>query len=55
MKGATFTELEVTQLDDGRWLAQCVVDGVPFFVDRLFTPLWVWLSGSAYGGIWLSL
>jgi len=25
-KGATYTALEVTQLADGRWLAQCVVD-----------------------------
>ncbi|HSS65847.1 MAG TPA: archease [Gammaproteobacteria bacterium] len=25
-KGATYTELCVRQLDDGRWLAQCVVD-----------------------------
>ena len=25
-KGATYTELSVRQLDDGRWLAQCVVD-----------------------------
>lgn len=26
VKGATYTELRVTQLDDGSWLAQCVVD-----------------------------
>jgi SHS2 domain-containing protein len=26
IKGATFTELSVRQLTDGRWLAQCVVD-----------------------------
>jgi len=26
VKGATFTELKVTQTDDGRWLAQCVLD-----------------------------
>ena len=26
VKGATFSELEVTQLPDGTWLAQCVVD-----------------------------
>ncbi len=26
IKGATFTELAVRQLDDGLWLAQCVVD-----------------------------
>jgi SHS2 domain-containing protein len=26
VKGATYTELSVRQLDDGRWLAQCVVD-----------------------------
>jgi SHS2 domain-containing protein len=26
IKGATYTELRVKQLDDGRWLAQCVVD-----------------------------
>jgi SHS2 domain-containing protein len=26
VKGATFTELRVAQLDDGSWLAQCVVD-----------------------------
>jgi tRNA nucleotidyltransferase (CCA-adding enzyme) len=25
-KGATYTELSVRRLDDGRWLAQCVVD-----------------------------
>jgi SHS2 domain-containing protein len=25
-KGATFTELAVRQLDDGAWIAQCVVD-----------------------------
>lgn len=25
-KGATFTELEVAHLPDGRWVAQCVVD-----------------------------
>lgn len=25
-KGATYTALEVTQLADGRWLAQCVID-----------------------------
>ena len=25
-KGATFTELAVRQLDDGSWIAQCVVD-----------------------------
>ena len=25
-KGATFTELKVTQIEDGRWLAQCVID-----------------------------
>ncbi len=25
-KGATYTELCVRRLDDGRWLAQCVVD-----------------------------
>lgn len=26
IKGATYTELAVKQLDDGSWLAQCVVD-----------------------------
>jgi SHS2 domain-containing protein len=26
LKGATYTELKVAQLDDGSWLAQCVVD-----------------------------
>jgi tRNA nucleotidyltransferase (CCA-adding enzyme) len=26
IKGATFTELAVRQTEDGRWLAQCVVD-----------------------------
>lgn len=26
IKGATFCELAVRRLDDGRWLAQCVVD-----------------------------
>lgn len=26
VKGATFTELKVAQLDNGDWLAQCVVD-----------------------------
>lgn len=26
IKGATFTALAVCQLEDGRWLAQCVVD-----------------------------
>lgn len=26
IKGATFTELKVRQDDDGRWIAQCVVD-----------------------------
>jgi len=26
VKGATYTELRVTRLDDGSWLAQCVVD-----------------------------
>jgi SHS2 domain-containing protein len=26
VKGATYTELSVRQLADGRWLAQCVVD-----------------------------
>lgn len=26
IKGATFTELRVCKLDDGSWLAQCVVD-----------------------------
>ena len=26
VKGATYTELRVAQLEDGRWLAQCVVD-----------------------------
>ena len=26
VKGATYTELEVKQMDDGEWLAQCVVD-----------------------------
>lgn len=26
IKGATFCELAVRHLDDGRWLAQCVVD-----------------------------
>lgn len=26
VKGATFSELEVTQSPDGAWLAQCVVD-----------------------------
>ncbi|WP_297529782.1 archease [Thiohalobacter sp.] len=26
IKGATFTELKVTQEDDGTWIAQCVVD-----------------------------
>ena len=26
IKGATFTELAVRQRDDGRWVAQCVVD-----------------------------
>ncbi|HEB77964.1 MAG TPA: archease [Methylothermaceae bacterium] len=26
IKGATYTELKVTQADDGRWLAQCVLD-----------------------------
>ncbi len=26
IKGATFTELKVTQIEDGRWLAQCVID-----------------------------
>ena len=26
VKGATLTELKVRQLDDGRWIAQCVVD-----------------------------
>ncbi len=26
VKGATYTELRVAQLDDGSWLAQCVVD-----------------------------
>jgi SHS2 domain-containing protein len=26
VKGATFTELVVRRYDDGRWLAQCVLD-----------------------------
>ncbi len=26
VKGATYTRLQVARLDDGRWLAQCVVD-----------------------------
>ena len=26
IKGASFCELAVRQMDDGRWLAQCVVD-----------------------------
>ena len=26
IKGATYTELRVERLNDGRWLAQCVVD-----------------------------
>lgn len=26
VKGATYTSLSVTQLDDGSWLAQCVID-----------------------------
>ncbi|BCX88398.1 tRNA nucleotidyltransferase [Methylomarinovum tepidoasis] len=26
VKGATFTELKVTRSDDGRWIAQCVLD-----------------------------
>ena len=26
IKGATFTELKVYQRDDGKWVAQCVVD-----------------------------
>ena len=26
IKGATLTELKVTQIEDGRWLAQCVID-----------------------------
>jgi tRNA nucleotidyltransferase (CCA-adding enzyme) len=26
IKGATFTELKVGQDEQGRWLAQCVVD-----------------------------
>jgi tRNA nucleotidyltransferase (CCA-adding enzyme) len=26
VKGATYTALSVARLDDGRWLAQCVVD-----------------------------
>jgi SHS2 domain-containing protein len=26
IKGATFTELKVVHLDNGQWLAQCVVD-----------------------------
>ena len=26
VKGATYTELKVVKLDDGSWLAQCVVD-----------------------------
>ncbi|BCX81182.1 tRNA nucleotidyltransferase [Methylomarinovum caldicuralii] len=26
VKGATFTELKVTRSDDGRWVAQCVLD-----------------------------
>ena len=26
IKGATYTELKVTQLADGSWMAQCVVD-----------------------------
>lgn len=26
VKGATFTELSVTQNDDGKWIAQCIVD-----------------------------
>ena len=26
IKGATFTELKVTQIEDGRWLTQCVID-----------------------------
>jgi SHS2 domain-containing protein len=26
VKGATYTQLAVRRLDDGRWLAQCVVD-----------------------------
>ena len=26
VKGATYTALRVERLDDGRWLAQCVVD-----------------------------
>ena len=25
-KGATYTELEVTQQEDGRWCAQCIID-----------------------------
>jgi SHS2 domain-containing protein len=25
-KGATYTELKVAQLEDGRWLSQCIVD-----------------------------
>jgi SHS2 domain-containing protein len=26
VKGATFTELSVTQSLDGRWIAQCILD-----------------------------
>lgn len=26
IKGATFTELKLAQIEDGRWLAQCVID-----------------------------
>jgi len=26
VKGATYSQLEVKELEDGRWLAQCVVD-----------------------------
>ena len=26
VKGATYTELRVARTEDGRWLAQCVVD-----------------------------
>ncbi len=26
IKGATFTELKIAQIEDGRWLAQCVID-----------------------------
>jgi SHS2 domain-containing protein len=25
-KGATYTELKVARLDDGRWLSQCIID-----------------------------